>query len=90
MIRPCRSGYKIGPLNAENAELADTLFQALTSRVPAGEAVYLDVPEPNKAAVELAQRHSMELSFETARMYTGAFPELPLHKIFGVTSFELG
>jgi hypothetical protein len=28
--------------------------------------------------------------FETARMYTGAAPALPLDRIFGVTTFELG
>jgi len=28
--------------------------------------------------------------FETARMYTGAIPELPMDRLFGVTSFELG
>jgi hypothetical protein len=28
--------------------------------------------------------------FETARMYRGAAPELPLGNIFGITTFELG
>jgi hypothetical protein len=28
--------------------------------------------------------------FETARMYTRQSPELPLNRLFGVTSFELG
>lgn len=28
--------------------------------------------------------------FETARMYRGAMPRLPLERIFGITSFELG
>jgi len=32
----------------------------------------------------------MKPVFETARMYTGAAPDLPLPKLFGVTSFELG
>ncbi|MCP4721032.1 MAG: GNAT family N-acetyltransferase, partial [Desulfobacteraceae bacterium] len=29
-------------------------------------------------------------SFETARMYTGDFPDIPLNRIFGVASFEIG
>jgi len=28
--------------------------------------------------------------FETARMYRGAAPDLPVDRWFGVTSFELG
>ncbi len=32
----------------------------------------------------------MTAMFETARMYTGTAPELPLDRMFGITSFELG
>jgi hypothetical protein len=28
--------------------------------------------------------------FETARMYTGPAPNLPLDRLWGVTTFELG
>jgi hypothetical protein len=28
--------------------------------------------------------------FETARMYTAGAPALPLHRLFGITTFELG
>jgi len=28
--------------------------------------------------------------FETARMYTGPPPAIPLERVFGITSFELG
>lgn len=90
VIRPCRSGFKIGPLFAEDGGCAEALFHALTMRVPAGSEVFLDVPEPNRAAVALAERHGMTPVFETARMYTGRAPKLPLGQIFGVTTFELG
>jgi hypothetical protein len=55
-----------------------------------GAAIYLDVPEPNAQALELARMHAMQPAFETARMYTGEFPNMALDKIFGITSFELG
>ena len=55
-----------------------------------GEQVFLDVPELNREAMMLAQRHQMDVVFETARMYLGVAPELPMHRIFGVTTFELG
>ena len=90
VIRPCRAGYKIGPLYADNPDLANTLFQALKSKVSSFETVYLDVPEPNSEAVALAEQHGMSIVFETARMYTGEAPDIPLHHVFGVTSFEIG
>ncbi|SEJ32368.1 Acetyltransferase (GNAT) domain-containing protein [Azotobacter beijerinckii] len=90
VIRACRTGYKIGPLNAEDKDLAIELFNALTSRVPPGSALYLDTPEPNARAIDVARLNGMEPSFETARMYTGSFPDIALDKVFGITTFELG
>ena len=89
VARPCRMGYKIGPLLADDSSLAQVLFDALMLRIP-GQTVYLDVPEPNHAAVTLAQRHGMRPVFETARMYRGTAPVVNLNRVFGVTSLELG
>lgn len=89
-IRQCRSGYKIGPLNADDPEVAAELFDALGARVPAGSVVFLDVPEPNAAAVAFAGDRAMTPTFETARMYAGGRVELPLERIFGITTLELG
>jgi ribosomal protein S18 acetylase RimI-like enzyme len=90
VLRPCRKGFKIGPLCAESPEVAEELMQELRGRVPPDEPVYLDVPETNAAAVELAARHGMRACFETARMYTGEIPRLPLARQYGITTFELG
>lgn len=90
MLRACRSGYKIGPLFADTPEQADSLFSSLKAKVPVGQPFYLDVPEPNAAAVTLAHRYHMINTFETARMYNAPPPSLPVEKIFGVTTFELG
>jgi GNAT superfamily N-acetyltransferase len=89
-IRACDRGFKIGPLNAENSDLAVELFLALTATIPEGSEIFLDVPEPNKSAIQLAEKFGMTPVFETARMYTKEFPQLPLEKIFGITTFELG
>lgn len=89
-IRACHRGFKIGPLNAEDPDLALALFAALTNRVPEGSEIFLDVPEPNDQALDIAQQAGMSPVFETARMYTKDFPNLSLDKIFGITSFELG
>lgn len=89
VIRPCQSGYKIGPLLADNAEIADQVFRALSAQV-IGQPIYLDVPENNPAALALAARHGLKEVFGCARMYHGAAPDLPWDRIFGVTTFELG
>ena len=90
VIRKCRSGYKVAPLFADSPELAESLFLALKSKVKPSETVYLDTPEVNHAAVALAEHNNMEVSFETARMYTGEMPEIPFSRLFGVASFEIG
>jgi GNAT superfamily N-acetyltransferase len=89
VIRKCNVGHKIGPLFAQNAVAAEALFAGLASTVQ-GQEVFLDVPQPNAAAVDLAERHGMNPVFATVRMYTKQAPSLPLRKIFGITSFELG
>lgn len=90
VLRPCRSGYKIGPLFAPDADSAKTLFAALSGHVEKGAPIYLDVPEINPSAVALAEENGMEIVFETARMYNRKPPLLPVNEIFGITTFELG
>ena len=38
----------------------------------------------------LAARYGLAPVFETARMYRGGSLTLPMDKVFGITSFELG
>jgi ribosomal protein S18 acetylase RimI-like enzyme len=89
VVRRCREGYKIGPLFADDPDKAEDLFLSLSS-FAGSSPIYLDVPEKNTAAVEMAEKYRMTRVFETARMYTGADPEVDLRKVFGVTTFELG
>lgn len=90
VLRPCRSGYKIGPLFADSPAVAEALFASLQGRVARGVPLFLDVPEPNAAAARLAADAQMRPCFETARMYTGTPPALDLARQFGITTFELG
>jgi len=90
MLRPCRAGFKVAPLFADSPQIAEALFAALRSCAPEGAAIYLDTPAPNSHAIELARRHGMQPVFETARMYTGRVPKVPMERLYGITSFELG
>lgn len=89
VIRPARDGHRIGPLFADTAQDAAVLFDALSCSA-AGSPVMLDVPESNQAGLALAKSRGLEAVFETARMYTGPVRPLSDHKIFGVTTLELG
>jgi hypothetical protein len=89
VVRDCRSGAKIGPLFADGPAEAELLLQALSTSA-SRQPLYLDLPEPNAAARALAERHGMTPVFETARMYRGTDPGLPLDRIYGITTFELG
>jgi GNAT superfamily N-acetyltransferase len=89
VIRPCHSGFKIGPLFANTPDIAETLFTGLIA-VAGGEDVSIDMPEPNVQGVRMMQRLGFSPIFETARMYRGPAPALPLQNIYGLTSFELG
>ena len=80
---------KVGPLFAPDSAGAEALLADLALAAPEGPIV-LDVPEPNGAAAALAERWGLEPVFETARMYRGPAPDLPLASVFGVTTFELG
>jgi hypothetical protein len=88
VIRPCRSGRKVGPLVADDAAAAQAVLAALIG-AGSGE-IFLDVPAPNREAVQLAERCGLAPVFETARMYTGTIRPIALPRIFGVTTFELG
>lgn len=89
VIRQCLSGYKIGPLFADDATIAETLFSSLSAHAP-GEPIFLDTPENNADALALAERHDMKEVFGCARMYAGPVPPLPWQNIYGVTTFEMG
>jgi hypothetical protein len=89
VIRPCRQGYKIGPLVADDRVIAENVLWALVAKVGGGQ-IFLDVPGINRDAIALAEGLGLAPVFETARMYTDAIPALQQDRIFGVTTFELG
>ena len=90
VLRPCRNGYKFGPLFADAPAFAEMLFERLGDAVPVGSDVYLDVPGTNPEAVSLAERHGLTPVFETARMYTRSEPDISIARTYGITTFELG
>lgn len=89
IIRKAAKGFKVCPLFADNFNIAEELYKACLNSVK-DEPLYIDIPVANKDTVALVQKYNAQYVFECARMYYGAAPKLPINKIFGITSFELG
>jgi GNAT superfamily N-acetyltransferase len=89
VVRKCGVGYKIGPLFADDADVAEALLlRCCTSQGPG--PYFFDVSDVNRPALALAEKYEMKMEFETARMYKNGKPEFPVEKVYGVTTFELG
>ena len=89
VARRCGDGSKIGPLFADDALAAEALYTHL-ARFAAGGPLFLDAPENNPAAIELARQFQMREVFGCARMYLGPPPVLAHERVYGVTTLELG
>lgn len=89
VIRPCFSGYKIGPLYADSYEIAEKIFLALLKHAQ-GKVYFLDIPEPNLQALKLVECFHMKPCFKTLRMYTKCAPNINLENVYGISTFELG
>ena len=63
LVRQCYRGHKIGPLFANTPEIGESIFSSLTNRVPEGSPIFLDVPEVNPSAVDIANRYRMKKVF---------------------------
>ncbi|MCP3852034.1 MAG: GNAT family N-acetyltransferase, partial [Gammaproteobacteria bacterium] len=89
VIRRCQNGFKIGPLFADNTKIALDLFNGLSNHAE-GEPFFIDIPEINNSAMNIAKDKGLKEVFGCARMYFGDKPVLPDANIYGVTTFELG
>lgn len=89
VIRPGHDAYRIGPLFADTHKVAAALYEALTADL-VGSPVQIDVPEPNHPARNFATERGLEVTLETARMYTAPIEIAAPHKVFSITTLELG
>lgn len=89
VARPCRSGFKIGPLLATDVVTADRLLGDLLSHID-GEQVQIDMPETNRTASALAGKYGLEEVFGCVRLYLGEQPKIYIEDVYAVTSLEFG
>jgi GNAT superfamily N-acetyltransferase len=90
VIRPCREGNKVGPVFAHDRDGAEAILDGLLAELRPDDPWWIDTPDTNPAAIELARDRGLEPGFRTARMYRGEPPEYERRLVFGVTTLELG
>jgi len=73
VIRLCRSGAKIGPIVAPDANRALALARAAAALLPS-DRVSIDVPAQNAALLSQLRAIGFNETFATARMYRGPAP----------------
>ena len=91
-VRPMiGGGSRIGPLFADDERIALGLLAACAvTAMSWGEEIAIDIPAPNATALAVAESLGMSPRFACTRMYRGDVRPLPLDRIWGSTSFELG
>lgn len=89
VIRKTRMGHKIAPLFADNAVIAENLLLSLAKNA-GSETLFIDIPDTNQECAQMKEKYSMKEIYAVNRMYSSGIPDLPIEKIFGITSFELG
>jgi GNAT superfamily N-acetyltransferase len=88
-IRPCLVGWKIGPLQAESLDVAESLIHALAKKSQA-TSIMIDVPDNNPSMTELCRNHQMQEIFGCVRMYLGPPPTLQTENLYAILSLEIG
>ena len=90
VLRPCHAGMKVGPLFADDPDVAGALLTGLLAAAGPGAEVFIDMPAANTRAGELREGRALDPSFETVRMYLNGRPPEDVQRVFGVTTFEFG
>ena len=90
LFKPCRKGHKLSPLISDDPQSAEEILIALASHFEAGTLYYLDVPEPNKDAIALAEKLNLKKVDERIRMYTHQEHNILLNNTYSFTSLEIG
>lgn len=89
VARACRSGFKIGPLFADDVQTALELLGELAGACEGGE-LNIDVPATQVDFVAALAAAGFSPTFSTTRMYKGRPPRPDADRVFGVTTLELG
>ena len=93
-IRLEKDGYRIGPLFADNNDIACALLKSAAEAVIADgnpqQILVIDIPDFHEGAIKIADDLHAGKEFQCIRMFTKNPLQYPREKIYGFTSLELG
>lgn len=94
IIRPCLTGYRIGPLIADSPEIAQCLLTKLLS-VSGSEPTIIDIPDCNPQGEQLMKSvgAARDKDYDTIAMIKGEVPpeyKGNISKNYGIFSLEIG
>lgn len=87
VARPCRDGFKIGPLFADDMDIALQLVTGLAG-LQASDTLHIDAPATNGEFIAALEAAGLSPGFTTTRMYRGGVSAPS--GVFGITTLELG
>eukprot|EP01040_Poterioochromonas_malhamensis_P016918 gene16918-19322_t len=87
VIRPAMEGYRLGPLYANDAEVARVLFKALVGDLSLGSKVIMEIANVNTSALGLDLK---PLAAVCMHMYTQPPPPSDLSRVFALQSWTIG
>lgn len=90
MAHKGHEAYQIGPFLADDNEVAEALFIKVMEKLE-GQKVFVDVPVPNKKALEMVEGYDFTIQRSFCRMYLGQnlFPG-QTNKVYGTSGAEKG
>jgi GNAT superfamily N-acetyltransferase len=92
-VRKGETAYRIGPLFADDKQIANELLVKICEHIPE-KVAYIDIPDANSDAGELIKKYGLKSFFECARMYRPGkgkkAPQLPWNEIYAIASCEHG
>ncbi len=90
-IRQAETGYRVGPIYANDAHEASNLLYGLSCGLKKGTQVFIDIPEINLQHKKfISQADLAPADFDCFRMYRGVPPDLSVQNIFAISSLETG
>ena len=89
VARPCFEGYKIGPLFADDIEVARMLIESLFADL-LRQTVFIEAPESHSQAIKLVTDFDMSQGLTTVRMYTGKQYQQDIRYVYGNTTRFVG
>lgn len=82
--------YRVGPLYANDADIAQGLLKQLITVAQTNESVYLETPGNNPDAVKMVKALGFEKIGQQAKLFKGAVPDFAVSSMFCYNSIAIG